>query len=68
MGKPKIITIQETKLNPKLKTPDILDYSTIRKDRTTDGGGGLITYIHHSINFTEINTQDQNHIVNYHKT
>ena len=53
---PKIVTIQETKLNSKIKIPDIPDFTTIRKDRTTDGGGGLITYIHHSIQFTEIQT------------
>ena len=52
--KPKIVTIQETKLNPRLKTPDLLEYTAIRKDRLTDGGGGLITYVHHTLNFTEI--------------
>ena len=58
--KPEIITVQETKLNSKLKTPDIPNYSSIRKDRTTDGGGGLMTYIHHSITFTEITTPNNN--------
>ena len=31
-----IVTIQETKLNPKLKTPDMPDFSIIQKVRTTD--------------------------------
>ena len=55
------MTIQETKLNAEIKTPDIPDYATICIDRMTrGGGGGLITYIHHSIHFTEIPTHALN--------
>src|SRR2546426_9735579 len=48
-----IILIQETKLNTKNKTPNITGYSSIRKDRTTEGGG-LMTYIKNDITFTEL--------------
>ena len=60
--KPKTMTIQETKLNPSLKTPDLLDYTAISKDRITVRGGGLITYVHHSLNFTSTNLPNQNQI------
>jgi len=48
-----IATIQESKLTAKSKTPIIPGYSTIRKDRTQDKGGGLLTFIRHDIMFTE---------------
>ena len=38
----------------------MLKLSKLRKDRTTDGGGGLLTYIDHTINFTEISSPDLN--------
>src|SRR2546426_1375755 len=48
-----IILIQETKLNTKNKTPNITGYTSIRKDRTTEGGG-LMTYIKDDITYTEL--------------
>ena len=65
---PGIITIQETKLTQKAKTPKIPHYTTIRKYREhKQGGGGLITLIKVNITFTNINipkainTQTQNY-------
>jgi hypothetical protein len=48
-----VITIQESKLTTKSKTPTIANYTAIRKDRTRDKGGGLITFIKNNITFTE---------------
>ena len=47
-----IITIQETKLTSNSKTPKINNYTEIRKDRTYNKGGGLLTYIKNNITFT----------------
>ena len=47
-----IATIQETKLQPTHKTPKFPGFTTLRKDRRTGGGGGLITLIHKDIPFT----------------
>ena len=38
-----IITIQETKLTPKAKTPKIHNFTSVRTDRLHKAGGGLIT-------------------------
>ena len=49
-----IIMIQETKLNTRHKTPHIPNYTPIRTDRAHKQGGGLITYIHNTVTFTNI--------------
>ena len=54
-----IATIQETKLTPARLTPKFPGYTTLRLDRPTRGGGGLITLIHKSIPFT--NTTAETH-------
>ena len=46
--------IQESKLRATDKLPLIPDYSTVRKDRGTDKGGGLITFIKDDLPFTTI--------------
>ena len=52
---PDIITIQETKLTQKAKTPKIPHYTTIRTDREHKKGGGLITLFKDDITITNIN-------------
>ena len=47
-----IITIQETKLTPKAKTPKIHNFTAVRTDRLHKVGGGLITLIRDNITFT----------------
>jgi len=50
-----IITIQESKLTDKSKTPTIPNFTTVREDRKSpNAGGGLITFIKSTITFTEI--------------
>ena len=46
------ITIQETKLTPKVKTPKVHNFTTVRNDRLHKIGGGLITLIRDNITFT----------------
>ena len=41
-----IITIQETKLTPKVKIPKVHDFTTVRNDRLHKVGGGLVVYTH----------------------
>ena len=59
-----IITIQETKLTPKDKTPKIHNFTAVRTDRLHKAGGGLITLTRDNITFTTteipstINTHD----------
>ena len=59
-----IITIQETKLTPKAKTPKIHNFTAVRTDGLHKAGGGLITLIRDNITFTTteipstINTQN----------
>ena len=50
-----IITIQETKLTPKAKTPKIHSFTSVRTDRLHKAGGGLITLIRDNIAFTTTN-------------
>ena len=50
---PDIITIQETKLKKRNKTPQIPTYTAIRTDRANGKGGGLLTYIKHNITFSD---------------
>ena len=47
-----IITIQETKLTLKAKTPKIHNFTSVRTDRLHKAGGGLITLIRDNITFT----------------
>ena len=47
-----IITIHETKLTPKAKTPKIHNFPAVRTDRLHKAGGGLITLIRDNITFT----------------
>ena len=49
--------IQESKLRSNSKTPTFPGYSSLRRDRSDGGGGGLLTLISKSISFT--NTTDQ---------
>ena len=48
----KVAVIQEAKLSPNSKTPSIQNFTTVRKDRRQGQGGGLLTLIHKSINFS----------------
>ena len=47
-----VITIQETKLTPKAKTPKVHNFTTVRTDRLHKLGGWLITLIRDNITFT----------------
>ncbi|XP_078377802.1 uncharacterized protein LOC144660957 [Oculina patagonica] len=49
-----IISINETKLNETVTDGEvnIPGYGTVRRDRITDGGGGVCFYVKKSINFT----------------
>ena len=44
--------IPEPKLSSNSKTPSIQNFTTVRKDRRQGQGGGLLTLIHKSINFS----------------
>ena len=56
-----IITIQETKLTPKAKTPKIHNFTSVRTDRLHKAGGGLITLIRDNITFTTTDIPGQFH-------
>ncbi|KAH7724145.1 CBR-HMR-1 protein [Aphelenchoides avenae] len=43
-----VAVLQETKLGPKQKTPKFSNYTIVRKDRTTHGGG-LAILVHHRL-------------------
>ena len=47
-----IITVQETKLTPKAKTPKIHNFTSVRTDGLHGAGGGLITLVGDNITFT----------------
>ena len=51
--KVKVTVIQESKLNLNSRTPNIQNFSTVRKDCDQGQGGGLLTLLHKSINFSE---------------
>ena len=51
-----VACIQETKLTSSSNLPAFPNFATVRRDRPTGGGGGLITLVHHSVAFTEVNT------------
>ena len=44
-----VACVQETKLNVNSSLKEITDYATINSDRTTGGGGGFVTLVHHSV-------------------
>ena len=48
----KVSVIQESKLSSNSKSPSIQNFTTVRKDRRQGQGGGLLTLIHKSINFS----------------
>ena len=48
----KVAVIQESKHSPNSKTPSIQNFTTVRKDCRQGQGGGLLTLIHKSINFS----------------
>ena len=50
--KVKVAVIQESKLSPNSKTPSIHKFTTVRKNLHQGQGGGLLTLIHKSINFS----------------
>ena len=60
-----IITIQKTKLTPKVKTPKVHNFTTVRNDMMHKTGGGLITLIRDNITF---NTTDIPSTINAHNT
>ena len=60
-----IITIQETKLTTKAKTPKVHNFTTVRTDRLHKAGDGLITLIRDNITFT---TADIPSTINTHNT
>ena len=45
--------IQESKLALNYRTPNIQNFTTVRKDRDQGQGGGLLTLTHKSINFSQ---------------
>ena len=52
-----IITLQESNLNSKHKTPNIPNFSAIRLDRpSSQKGGALLTYIYNNIIYSQIPT------------
>ena len=48
----KVAVIQESKLTLNYLTPNIQNFTTVRKDRHQGQGGGLLTLIHKSINLS----------------
>ena len=51
----KVAAIQETKLQPRNKNPNIPGYNILRRDRPSGGrGGGVALLVHHSVPFSPI--------------
>ena len=48
----KVVVIQESKLSSNSKTQSIQNFTTVGKDHRQGQGGGLLTLIHKSINFS----------------
>ena len=46
----KVAVVQESKLTRTSKTPSFRNYTTVRKDRRHNQGGGLLTLVHKEIN------------------
>lgn len=57
-----IAILPETKLRHTQTNPTIEQYTPIRKDETNGLGGGLLTYIHDTIRYTDI-TQTTQHLI-----
>ena len=52
-----VACLQESKLSSASPYSDFTNYTTVRKDRPGDrGGGGLLSLIHHSVTYTELPT------------
>lgn len=49
-----VVSVQETKLTKKAKTPKIQGYTSVRLDRHRGPGGGLLTFIQEHIKFTDV--------------
>ena len=47
----KVAAIQESKFTSKSRNPHIQNFTTVRRDRLQGQGGGLLIFIHKSINF-----------------
>ena len=52
-NKVKVTVIQESTLSSNPRTPCILNYTTVRKDRLHGHGEGLLVFIHESITFSK---------------
>ena len=61
----KVGVIQESKLTLNSRTPNIQNFTTVRKDRDQGQGGGLLTMIHKSINFTRYSSRSSFGRVHY---
>ena len=48
----KLTEIQESKLTQQSRDPHIQNYTTVQKDCPQALGGGVLTFIHKSVNFT----------------
>ena len=59
----KVACLQETKLSANVLTPKFPDYTVVRRDRPTGSGGGLVTLIHHLLNYVEITSPINNNFV-----
>ena len=58
----KVIALQETKLNSNSTSPEIPNFTLVRKDRTKDRGGGIAIFVHKSILFAQApNLPDDGH-------
>ena len=53
-----VACIQETKLTSSSNLPAFPNFATVRRDRPSGGGGGLVTLIHHSIAYTEVDSSN----------
>ena len=51
----KVASIQETKLQPRNKNPNIPGHNVLRKDRPGGGRGGVALLVHRSVTFSPIN-------------
>ena len=56
--KVKVAVIQESKLTLNYRTPNIQNFTTVSKDCDQGQGGGLLTLIHKSINFSRSQIPD----------
>ena len=48
-----VACIQETKLSQGSRLPSFPGFASVRQDRV-GGGGGLVTLVHHSVNFSQV--------------